>query len=287
VPLVKKALAKAMHALPQIKQQHHSAKELPAPVQSAANADLAGILRFDGFGGRKKEWEIMLREHCQEQFAKVLEYFVCHVHNTSQTYGSLAKSLAPGTVQAITTHFDLPCRPSVKTLFVPSIEGTELVSIPYLLERFCKAYLPEGCTKVTVNLMRTWHHTELYRLTKSEDKLLGLLKSIDAHTIKVARQHYALQTPADGANLAKALVHSMIGKPVPWPSAIELADVGKHKATYLQLVNAMVDPHEDLAVKMTLLEMNGCGGRVQLHLAFPSHCLCSKMTCCWSLRVWA
>ena len=102
-------------------------------------------------------------------------------------------------------------------------------------------------TKVTVNLMRKWHHTELYRLTKSEDKLLGLLKSIDAHTIKVARQHYALQTPADGANLAKALVHSMIGKPVHWPSAIELADVGKHKATYLQLVNAMVDPHEDLA----------------------------------------
>ena len=75
VPLVKKALAKATHALPQIKQQHHSAKELPAPVQSAANADLAGILWFNGFGGRKKEWEIMLREHCQEQFAKVLDYF--------------------------------------------------------------------------------------------------------------------------------------------------------------------------------------------------------------------
>jgi hypothetical protein len=64
-----------MHALPQIKQQHHSAKELPAPVQSAANADLAGILWFNGFGGRKKEWEIMLREHCQEQFAKGLDYF--------------------------------------------------------------------------------------------------------------------------------------------------------------------------------------------------------------------
>ena len=75
VPLVKKALAKAMHALPQIKQQHHCAKELPGPVQSAANADLAGILWFNGFGGRKKEWEIMLREHCQEQFAKVLDYF--------------------------------------------------------------------------------------------------------------------------------------------------------------------------------------------------------------------
>lgn len=148
VPLVKKALAKAMHALPQIKQQHHSAKELPAPVQSAANADLAGILWFNGFGGRKKEWEIMLREHCQEQFAKVLDYFVCHVHNTSQTYGSLAKSLAPGTVQAITTHFDLPCRPSVKTLFVPSIEGTELVSIPYLLERFAKPICHQGYSQL-------------------------------------------------------------------------------------------------------------------------------------------
>jgi hypothetical protein len=66
-------------------------------------------------------------------------------------------------------------------------------------------------------------------LTKSEYKLLGFLKSIDAHSVKAARQHYVLQTPADDANLAKALVHSMIGKPVPWPSSIDLADVGKQK----------------------------------------------------------
>jgi hypothetical protein len=53
---------------------------------------------------------------------------------------------------------------------------------------------------------------------------MGLMQQVDAHSKKVARQHYQLTTPADDALLAKALVHAMLGEPVPWPAAAELDD---------------------------------------------------------------
>jgi hypothetical protein len=86
-----------------------------------------------------------------------------------------------------------------------------------------------------------------HKLSQSEDKLLGLFKSIDAHSTTVAKQHYVLQTPAYDAKLAKALVHSMIGKPVMWPSDAELADLDSNSATYLELVRTMLEPICDVA----------------------------------------
>ena len=121
------------------------------------------------------------------------------------------------------------------------------MDIPKTFGKFCKAFLPKECSKPTVNLMRKWYHTELHTLSQSEDKLLGLLKSIDAHSTRVAKQHYVLQTPAYDAKLAKALVHSMIGKPVMWPSDAELADLDSNSATYLELVRTMLEPICDVA----------------------------------------
>ena len=42
--------------------------------------------------------------------------------------------------------------------------------------------------------------------------------------------------------LAKCLVHSMIGKPVVWPSDAELADLGSNNATYMESVRTMMEP---------------------------------------------
>jgi hypothetical protein len=247
VHCMKDAVFKAMKTLHYIKQNHQGVNELPHAVQSTANAALVGILWLNGFGGRKMEWETMLREHCKEQINKGLDYFCCQVHKTSNTYGSLAKWIAPGTLEAIKVYMDLPCRPGVQTLFVPVNESTDHMDIPKTFGKFCKAFLPKECSKPTVNLMRKWYHTELHKLSQSEDKLLGLFKSIDAHSTTVAKQHYVLQTPAYDAKLAKALVHSMIGKPVMWPSDAELADLDSNSATYLELVRTMLEPICDVA----------------------------------------
>eukprot|EP00975_Prorocentrum_lima_P030184 6331681-Prorocentrum_lima.AAC.1 len=53
-----------------------SVEELPKPVQCAANAALVGIVWLNGFGGRKMEWEKMLRQHCREQFSNDKDYRV-------------------------------------------------------------------------------------------------------------------------------------------------------------------------------------------------------------------
>jgi hypothetical protein len=236
VHVMKEAVSKAMSTLHHIDQLHKDSEHLPKSVQTAANAALVGILWLNGFGGRKKEWEIMLRAHCQDQLSQGLDHFVCNSHKTSNTYGGLAKWVAPGTVHAIKVYLGLPCRAGVKTLFVPPYADTDHISITKAFGKFCKAYLPEDCNNPTVNLMRKWYHTELYRLTKTEDKLLGLMRSIDAHSKEVAKKHYVLQSPADDARLAQALVHSMIGQPVSWPSANDLQDITKISVPYLQLV---------------------------------------------------
>lgn len=243
LPLMKVAVSKAMGTLHHIAQLHQGLQPLQKAAQSAANAALTGILWLNGFGGRKKEWEIMLRDHCHEQLNQGLDYFVCHSHKTSNTYGSLAKWIAPGTAQAIKVYLDLPCRASVKTLFVPLDEDMDHISIPKALKKFCVVYLPESCTQPTVNLMRKWYHTELYRLATNETRLMELMRGIDAHSTQVAKKHYVLQHPADDAKLAQALVHAMLGKPVPWPCDFDQQDLAGREAPFLQLV--AVHGHQD------------------------------------------
>jgi uncharacterized protein YhaN len=105
IPSMQEAVSNAMHALHHIQQTHQKATELPKEVQSAANAAMVGIVWLNGFGGRKKEWELMLKEHCTEQLNQVLDFFVCQSNKTCKTYGSLAKWLA----LCHTTHCKLCC----------------------------------------------------------------------------------------------------------------------------------------------------------------------------------
>lgn len=222
VPIMKASISKAMATLHTIHELYKGHKTLPKEVQAAANSAMVGIFWLNGFGGRKKEIERMLREHCWEQLRNNLDFLLCHDHKTSNTYGSLAKWIAEGTAEAIRIYLSLPCRPEVKTFLVPIKEHQDTISIPAAFKRFCKVYLPKTYTWPTVNLMRKWYHTELSKQTRTEDKFLQLMRSVDGHSPNVARRHYVLQTPADDARLAKALVHAMIGKPVPWPSDSEL-----------------------------------------------------------------
>jgi hypothetical protein len=66
-------------------------------------------------------------------------------------------------------------------------------------------------------------------MTRSEEQLLHIMKTVDAHSVKVAAKHYVLRTPDDDARLAKAMVHSLIGEPVPWPEHHQLQDSGTIK----------------------------------------------------------
>ena len=247
VQTFKETVLRAMRTLFDIKQKYSDVAELPHDVQCVANACIVLIIWFNGFGGRKKEWEIMKRAHCYEQIKKGLDFFICSKHKTSHLYGNLAKWVATGTMKAIEIYLSLPCKAGTETFLVPTAEGQDYVCIPTALKRGCRLFLPPGCTWPTVNLMRKWYHTELHKLTQTEAHLLNLMKTIDAHSPNVAKKHYILQTPKDDAKLAKALVHAMLGEPVPWPENNKFKEISNPKPLHkmLSIADKVPEGHDE------------------------------------------
>ena len=229
---------RAMLLLSYIERTTRHLKVLPEGTQAEANACLVGILFCDGFAGRCQEWEIMLFKDVEAAFAEGRDWLRCSTHKTSNTYGDLAKWLAPGAVEAIKCYMRLPRRPDVQELIVPPRAGTKHAGVPRALWSFAQKHLPTGYTKPTVNLLRKFFHTYLTEMTRTEDKLLEVLKVIDAHSVAVARKHYVLRDPAVDAKLAEQLVKLALGKTVPWPGATELEDYGVKEGGTLALPNA-------------------------------------------------
>ena len=216
---IRRAQLQLMH----IARASHGATDLSEAMQSDANACLVGIIFCDGFAGRCQEWELMLRETVDEALSSGQDWLLCSTHKMSRTYGDLAKWIAPGVVQALKCYLSLPRRPTCSTLLVPCRATTEHVHVPNALWKFACDHLPSGdYSKPTVNLLRKYFHTILMDLSRSEEKLLELMKVIDAHSVSVARKHYVLRDPAKDANLAKQLVKVALKETVPWPSAGEL-----------------------------------------------------------------
>ena len=226
IDVMKEAIFKAMVCLHYIFVTYTNVEALPAAVQSAANAALVGILYLNGFAGRKMEWEVLLASYILEQFANGLDYIVCDQHKTAYIYGSLAKWLAPGTIEAIKVYLKLPRRSDILSFLVPCFATTARADIAKHLQHFGKTYLPTAPVWPTVNLLRKWYHTVLCKMARAEEHVLKMFEVIDAHRPHTARKHYVLQTPADDAALAKALVHAMIKEPVPWPTHLELENEG-------------------------------------------------------------
>ena len=234
VASLKTAVHRAMLALQAIERKHHAGVPLPSPAQRAATVAMVGILAFNGYLGRKTEWEVLAADHIQDQLRAGFDYIVCKARATPRVCGDLAKWLAPGTQAAAQCYLGLPRRPGVPFFLCPVGAGAEMVSVPHALRRFCERYFPEGGTHPTVNLLRKWYHTKLHSLAKKQDQLSAVFTAIDAHSAAVAKKHYILQGPEDDAALAKHLVEAMLGQPVPWPRVDAAAD-------WQQEVRALVD----------------------------------------------
>jgi hypothetical protein len=226
VPILKLAVHRGMLALQSISEKYRGRSELAASAQAEANAAMCGTLAFNGFFGRKKEWQSVSVDHVREQLGSGLDYIVCSDHKTVRVYGALAKWLAPGTICAARCYMLLPRRPGVKTFFCPAGKETDEVDIPSCLRTFCRRNLPaEGVvTHPTVNLLRKSYHTRLSTLSSRDDTLLDMFKAIDGHSASIAIKHYILRGPEDDAMLAKHLVHAWLGETVAWPEANALIE---------------------------------------------------------------
>lgn len=191
---------------------------IPDHVQKEATRCLVGILVMNGFFGRKKEWELADREHVRSQLSNGYDYLICKEHKTVSTYGRLAKWLAPGSITAIETYMALPTPGDRTITLLLSGGNNKFINVSDYLKTFCRKWMHEEITAnrtvPTVNIMRKWYHTELYRLQSNADRLMQFMVNIDAHSKQTAMKHYVLQTPKDDAMLARALVKAVIGEPV-------------------------------------------------------------------------
>ena len=97
---MKTAVRRAMAVLHQVYTEHGTADKLPIAAQAVATTAMVGIIFYNGFAGRKAEWEIMDKAYVQQQLDANKDYLVCKSHKTAKTYGSIAKWVAPGTVAA-------------------------------------------------------------------------------------------------------------------------------------------------------------------------------------------
>ena len=220
VPVMKEAVHRAMMMLDAIYKSYKGRDDMPDHVQREATRCLIGILVMNGFFGRKMEWEQAERDHIRQQIANGADYIICKEHKTACTYGRLAKWIAPGTIAAIEIYMSLPVPDAAgdlgKLLLVGS--GDKPVNVSEYLRAFCRkmmaAEISAKRTVPTVNLMRKWFHTELYRLQANSERLMQFMVHVDAHSKHTAMKHYVLQTPKDDAMLARELVRAVIGDPV-------------------------------------------------------------------------
>ena len=108
------------------------------------------------------------------------------------------------------------------SLLVPPRATTDHVHVPKASWKFACDHLPSGFAKPTVNLLRKYVYVILMELSPTEEKLIGLMQVIDAHSVSVARKHYVLRDPVTDAKLAQKVVAVAFGDTVPWPSTGKL-----------------------------------------------------------------
>ena len=195
---------------------------LPTKVRGLANACLAGGIACDTFSGRKMEWEIMLWLYVCGVLANGQDFVICDKHKTCKVYGSIAKYLPPGLLEAFRLYARLHRPEGCQYFLVPAQFGTDRVSLPGALHTWCRLLLPEDHPEVKFNIMRKLFHKALRAGTTNEEQLKELMLILDAHSKEVQDKHYILRDPEDDVKLAKALVQTVLGADRPFPADDEV-----------------------------------------------------------------
>jgi hypothetical protein len=221
---------------------------------AAAGAIMVGILYFNGFGGRSKEWRIFRKDDIRRQLEEHPNRVVCTDHKTSKVYGDLAKWIAPGTLAAILAYLGMQFHTS--DFFLSAIrDTTNFASVAYFLKKFCMIYFP-FYPIINVNLIRKHFHTALIRRQNRKD-MWKLLKKADAHSEHMAETVYTCLNEEDDSEFGELLFRSVWGDPVEWPRGYmmretEIADQGKrcalHYCTTLDFNN--IDPDNWFSLDM-------------------------------------
>jgi hypothetical protein len=176
---IKAAVHEAMLSLAVLSLNSAGKSDLDFMSKLTATTAMVGIVYYNSFAGRSGEWQTMTREHVVQQIADGKDFLLCPDHKTADTYGTRAKYVPAGSMEAMKIHINLPGK-SRDLLLEPASAQSPHVSIAQHLKRFGTMFLnnadPPNC-----NLTRKrarWMPT-LLRLQRRcmQPQLLGMMPS--------------------------------------------------------------------------------------------------------------
>ena len=213
VHVIKGAVKQAMVDLSLIASHYRDKDTLPPCLSSACTAIMIGVLYLNGFAGRSKEWQEMLRQRVAEAVAAGGDFVYVSTedteHKTVNTYGDLGRYLAPGTVAAINEYFDLP-KTSDRFLEPGPRSKNGNASVHTSLRRFCEVYLP-GHAPPNTNLLRKWFPSSVQHDLAKTKKFMARL---NGQSLEMLEQTYLITSPEEDARIGQVFVEVMLDGPV-------------------------------------------------------------------------
>jgi len=222
---IKDAVLNAMVSLGSLSRDSAGKDQLDFSEKLNATTAMVGIIYYNSFAGRSGEWQIMTRAHMEEQAAASKDFLLCPEHKTNDTYGTLAKYVPAGSMEAMKVYCNLPGK-TTDLLLEPASPQSLNVSVHQHLKKFGRMFLNEP-EPPNSNLIRKQYHTMLLRLSR-EGGAMELMRKVDAHSVDVAMKVYATTTNEDDAKLGKYLHEHLFGEPVNWPSEDMIRVGGPH-----------------------------------------------------------
>jgi hypothetical protein len=142
--VIKEAVRQAMIDLHHVATHALDKEVMPACLTLASTVMMVGIVFLNGFAGRSKEWENMLRKTVADALDVggdlVFVSTEDTAHKTVNEYGDLGKYFAPGTVAAIRDYFEMPKKTN---LFLEPGPRSQRTSVHTALRKFFQIYLPD------------------------------------------------------------------------------------------------------------------------------------------------
>ena len=223
VPLLQEAVREGYFTLAYVTKMCVVQQEVPYMARVACNTVLAGAIHYDTYAGRIWEWEHLDAIYMQGVLAANQRHIVCQHHKTARCYGDIAKKLTPGLFAALVDYSKLPRPAACKHFFVaPKAQGENTISMHKYLKAFNQRYLGASPVHPTTNLVRKLFHNSLMKLTETKEKLMELMTQVDAHSKTDMEMQHLLKTPAGDVKLADALIASILGETVAYPTPEEL-----------------------------------------------------------------
>lgn len=211
--LIKAAVKQAMVDLYYCVQIYTGGKDQLALM----NKLMIGIIQYNEYAGRTKEWRTLSAAHVAEQFANGKHVLVCRDHKTAQIYGDVGKPLSPGTKKAMQVYDSAFQGDHARKddLFFQPCQGKE-ISISYYLRAFGEESFPE-IRAPNSNLLRKQFTTVTMRHAK-QNKCFEMLRAYDKHGKETMQKHYICESAEEDAEYGSFIFKEVYGEPVPWPA---------------------------------------------------------------------